>query len=446
LHRVQGSATRPGTPLVMHLRMGSYRIAPRAVLRRREGTCFSSPNDDEVGALRRRDPPGASAASGAIKLVRLTDDELRLRTLRRQFPPIQGRGPAAVVELIRQLGPIQSQVPRAPFLTISSRLPGASYGTVCALFESHQLLKTSNIRGTVHTSVPEQFAWLDAVARRSRAAQLRTVLKLHQVTPEQLATEIETFASKDWTPRSEIVAHARAWMAEREIGGDTQVPDVLSDGLLWGHSGLLRRPRDTRWDKRTDMFHQRARSLLPDLPDWDFAEALTRLVPIHLGSYGPALREDLAFFFGTGLGAVDDALRRLGDKIIRLRGPNDESYLDLATAGDSGQSDPGLRLLPEFDGLLVGYHGRNRIRFVTEQQLPKVWAKVNGLFSPVVLYAGHLVASWKTITKGHRTDIEVAMLDPHPVLADDLFEDAVAATEQVLDLTITDLRVRPPLR
>ena len=38
------------------------------------------------------------------------------------------------------------------------------------------------------------------------------------------------------------------------------------------------------------------------------------------------------------------------------------------------------------------------------------------------------------------------MLDPHPVLADDLFGDAIAATEQVLDLTITDLRIRPPLR
>ena len=378
--------------------------------------------------------------------MRVTDEDLRLLTLRRQFPPIRGRGPAAVVDLIGRLGPIQSQVPRAPFLTISSRLPGVSYGTVCALFESHELLKTSNIRGTVHTSVPEQFAWLDAVARRSRSAQLRSVLKLHQVTPEQLATEIEAFASEDWTPRSEIVAHARAWLAGRETDDADQVPDVLSDSLLWGHSGLLRRPRDTRWDKRTDMFHQRARSLLPDLPEWDFAEALTRLVPVHLGSYGPVLREDLAFFFGTGLGAVDDALRRLGDEIIQLRGRNDEAYLDLATAPDNGQSDPGLRLLPEFDGLLVGYHGRNRTRFLTEQQLPKVWAKVNGLFSPVVLHGGFLVASWKTITKGRRTDIEVTMLDPHPVLADDLFADAIKATEQVLDLTVTDLRVRPPLR
>jgi hypothetical protein len=38
------------------------------------------------------------------------------------------------------------------------------------------------------------------------------------------------------------------------------------------------------------------------------------------------------------------------------------------------------------------------------------------------------------------------MLDPHPVLADDLFADAVAANERVLELKITDLRIRAPLR
>jgi hypothetical protein len=378
---------------------------------------------------------------------RLSHDELRQRTLRRQFPSIPDRGPDAVVELFRRLGPIQSQVPRAPFLAIASRLPGVTYETVCELFESHQLVKTSNIRGTVHTSVTEQFPWLDAVARRARAAQLRNVLKLREVSPEELAAEIESFAATDWRPRSEIVAHARAWLAERETGDEAgNAPDLLSDSLLWGHSGLLRRPRDTRWDKRTDIFHQRARSLLPDLPECDFAESLMKLIRVHLDSYGPALREDLAFFFGTGLGAIDDALGRLGDEIMPLRGPNDEAYIDLANAPVGGPSDPGLRLLPEFDGLLVGYHGRNRTRFLTAQQLPKVWAKVNGLFSPVVLYGGHLVASWKTITKGSRTDIEVTMLDPHPVLADELFTDPIAATEQVLNLRITELRVRPPIR
>jgi hypothetical protein len=42
------------------------RIAPLAVLRRREGTWVSSPSDDEVGGLHRRDPRRASLTSEAI--------------------------------------------------------------------------------------------------------------------------------------------------------------------------------------------------------------------------------------------------------------------------------------------------------------------------------------------------------------------------------------------
>ena len=220
----------------------------------------------------------------------------------------------------------------------------------------------------------------------------------------------------------------------------------MHDGVIWGHSGLIRRPKDARWEKRTDIFHQRVRTLLPELPLMDFDAALQGLARVHLGAYGPAQREDLAFFCGVGLSAVDAAVTDLGDEVVRLRGHDDVEYLDLAEPPTGGSTDPGLRLLPEFEGLLVGFQGRNRFRFLTEHQLPEVWAKVNGLFSPVVLFDGRLVASWKTITKGRRTDIEVSMLDPHPPLAEDLFTDAVAATERVLDLRITDIRVRPAER
>ncbi len=147
---------------------------------------------------------------------RLTADELRRRTLQRQFPSIDSTRPDAVLELFNRLGPIQSQVPRAPFLTAASRLPGVSYKTINGLFEEHRLLKTSNLRGTVHTSTRDQFGWLDAVARRSRAAQLRNYLKLDRLDPEDVVTEVEAFTDAEWRTRADIVAHLREWLVERE--------------------------------------------------------------------------------------------------------------------------------------------------------------------------------------------------------------------------------------
>jgi hypothetical protein len=373
---------------------------------------------------------------------RLTVDELRRRTIQRQFPSIDSRRPEAVLELFNRLGPIQSQVPRAPFLAVSSRLPGISYETINGLFEEHRLLKTSNLRGTVHTSTREQFGWLDAVARRGRAAQLRNHLKLDRLAAEDVVAEVEAFTSGGWRARADIVDHLREWLVERESPASAAaVQDTLPESLLWGHSGLLRRPRDHRWEKRTDIYHQRARSLLPELETYEFSAALRALVRVHLGSYGPATRDDLSFFLGTTLGAVDAAVRDLGDEVVRLAGPDGMDYLDLADLPTDGQQVSGPRLLPEFDGLLVGYSRKNRARFLTEQQLPSVWAIVNGLLAPIVLYRGRIVATWKTLTSARCTDIEVRMLDPHPPVPEHLFADAVKATEQALALTIRDLRV-----
>ena len=58
---------REGTRLV---EADESRIAPPAVLRSSEGTCFSSRSDDEVGGLQRCDPRWASLASEAIKIAR----------------------------------------------------------------------------------------------------------------------------------------------------------------------------------------------------------------------------------------------------------------------------------------------------------------------------------------------------------------------------------------
>jgi Winged helix DNA-binding domain len=376
----------------------------------------------------------------------LTADDLRRTTLQRQFPSIGGRGPDAVLDLYGRLGPIQSQVPRAPFLTASSRLPGVAYETVRELFAGHRLVKTSNLRGTVHTSTRELFGLLDAVARGPRAAMLRNNLDLGTLSAAEVVAEIERFCADDWRPRKDIVDHIHSYLSEHD---GSAAHTTLADNLIWGHSGLLRRPRDTAWEKRTDIYHRTARSVLPpvlpELASREPAQALAELILVHLRSYGPATRADLAFFFGVGLGQVDTAVASLGDGVARLSGPDTQTYLDDADPPRGGDPDPGLRLLPEFDGLLVGFAGPNRTRFCGPDELSQIWAKVNGLFAPVVLHDGRLVATWRTLTRGKRTDLEVELLRGQPRIADDLFAGQVAAVETVLDLTITDLRVMSPV-
>ena len=376
-------------------------------------------------------------------MVAISRESLAASTLSRQFPALRGLGPAAVLDLFIRLGPTQSQVPRSPFLTAASRLPGSTYETINGLFAEHQLLRTSSIRGTVHTSVRAQFGALDVVARQSRQVQYRQHLKLSALTGDELMAETEAYADLEWRHRPDIVAHLRRWLAEHDPVDAQRAPDVLTDALLWGHSGLLRRPRDGRWERRTDVYHRSARMLLPDIVLPPFEEALATMVRVHLGAYGPAGRDDLSYFFGTHRTAVDQALARLGEQLVALTDTDGDIWWDLAEPPAGGSGDPGTRLLPEFDGLLLGFHGRHRTRFLTEEQLGRVWAKVNGLYSPAVLHHGAIVATWKTLTKGTRVDLEVRMLSPHPALTEADLADPVRATEAALGLTITELRIRP---
>ena len=369
-------------------------------------------------------------------------EELRRTTLARQFPAIDGRGPDAVLELFARLGPIQSQVPRAPFLTASSRLPGVPYEVVRDLFATYQLLKTTSLRGTVHTSTRADFVAADVVARETRAPALRRALGLGGLPPSALADEVERFAGDDWRPRNEIVDQLTSWLATR---GAQFEASTFSANLLWGHSGLIRRPKDSHWEKRTDIFHRTARRVVELPAAAEPTVALAALVRGHLRACGPSTRADLAFFVGTGLGRVDAALRLLGADVVELLGPDDQPMLDLAElagATPTDDPDPGVRLLPEYDALLVGYAGPNRTRFCGAEHLARVWAKVNGVFSPIVLAGGRIVASWKSVGTGDRVRLEVEMLPGEaPLSADDLAPQ-VAALCSVLAISVTDVAVR----
>jgi hypothetical protein len=374
-------------------------------------------------------------------MAALSEEDLRLSTLGRQFPVVTGSGPEAVLELFDRLGPVQSQVPRAPFLFVASRLPGATYATLCALFDSHRLLKTTNLRGTVHTSGRRDFPRLDAVATPPRLTSIRRALGLATETAAQLDAEVRRFCGGQWRARSEIIEHGRTWL-EREAAPPAakRLTGTFPESVVWGNSGLVRRPKDEAWERRTDIVHRAATAVVPDLPQVSPEQALTDLVRRHLAAYGPVTRRDLAFFFGAGLRQVDAAVAALGAELVQRSGPDSATYLDLGEPPVGGAA-PGLRLLADFDGLLLGFEGHNRNRFVDAAGLARIWAKANGVFSPVVLHEGRLVATWRTLTERGRTRLQLTMLGSGR-LAADLFSGPVAALEAALPLRFQDVEVR----
>ncbi len=339
--------------------------------------------------------------------MRLSRDRLAGMTLLRQFPAVRGCGRTALLDLFDRLGPVQSQAPRAPFLTAASRLPGIDKATIRAAFDSHALLKATNLRGTVHTCRPAVFGAADAVSRRARCTVQNRLLGLADagVRVADFVAEIEEFCSGGWRDRATLVDHLLGWLTDRRAGpASGRNPSQIAN-LIWGHSGLLRRPTDDRWERRTDTLHRTAVDAVgPILAPMVGDDAMITMVTSQLAAYGPATRQDVAWWSGSGLRTVDRALSIMAPELARHTGPDGEELFDLAELPVRWAADPGLRLLPEFDGLLLGYAPAGRSRFLDPVHLDRVWSRSNGTFTPVVLVDGRIGGAWRTLpgTTGER--------------------------------------------
>ena len=371
---------------------------------------------------------------------RWTPERLARTSLHRQFPRIRGRGSAAVVEAYRRLGPIQTQVPRAAHLALASRLPGVTHETITDAFESYAVVKATNIRGTVHTSTAEQHGWLAAACDRPRNQLIANHLKVNGIEARAVTDEIERYASGVWRERTDLVAHMWDWLDKRGAGrSNGAASNTMSDSLLWGHARLVRRPRDNAWERRTDVYHQAASSVF-GAERVPAEAAVEQLVRLHLSTYGPATRRDIAWWMGSTLTPVDDAVTRLGDEVVPYPSQDRDPLLDLAEPPRGG-TDPGVRLLPEFDGLILGYAPANRGRFAHPDHIDRLFARVNGLMSPAVLRDGRIVATWYPRTKGKRTVIEVATLPAYAPVREDEIAGPIADIEAALAIEVADVRI-----
>ncbi|KAA1420035.1 winged helix DNA-binding domain-containing protein [Mumia zhuanghuii] len=375
--------------------------------------------------------------------ARVAPDDLALRTLARQFPTPTGTGVDDLVALYAALGPVQTQVPRAAFLFAASRLPGVTHETVVEAFESYALVKGTTLRGTVHSSTARQHAWSAAVAGPRLDLGLPKALRLDRLTATDVRAESSSYASDDWRDRDALVAHVADWVAEQESDGHGTVADSHARNLVWGSPQLVRRPPDRRWHTRTDTLHRLATHVYAvAADDHDPDVARRELVRVHLGAYGPATRRDIAWWLGDNLRPVDAAIAALGDEVVQIEGAGGTTYLDLADAPDGSAYAGGVRLLPEFDGLLLGFEGSGpeRGRFTALDNMARIFNRINGTTTPIVLDGTRITAQWRIVPRGSRIDVEVLPLPGERVPDESAVSDALPAVEAVLGTEVADLR------
>jgi hypothetical protein len=363
-------------------------------------------------------------------------DELRGLSLARQFPDVDGRGPDAVAETVRRIGPIQSQTARSPYAALGARLPGVTHDAVTVAYESLAIVRGSSIRGTVHTSTADHHVLLDAATRVGQRAVWVRTLPLARSEPEDLWAATETFAAETWRTPDELLDHVRDWLAEH----DEQTPEVIDRGLgrylTFGHGGLLRRPLKGPWSGQGAPGYRAAAALLPDRVRPD--DALLEAARLHNASYGPSSRRDVAWWSGLGLRQVDSLLERLD--LVWRDGPGGLPYADVPDA-PAARDLPGVRLLPEFDATLCGYDPKARDRFVEPADHERLWHKSNGYMLAPVLVDGRIGGYWRIEGSGRERSVAVTSFAGSRRPRKTELDEPVASLSTVLDVRLGSVTV-----
>jgi hypothetical protein len=310
---------------------------------------------------------------------------LNRTTLHRQL--LLGRSGMSTMDAVRRLVAMQAQAPNAPYLGLWSRLSGFAPADLTARLEDRSVVRSSTLRGTQHLVQAQDYRWLRPLVAPTlaRARQAAFGKVTAGVDLAELAAAGEELLSGRTLTRTQL----RDELAPRW-------PSAAPDALAWSvqtlvpvvhppPNGTWRRGGATPFALATEWL---GRPLAEPDP--------RRLVRRYLAGFGPATVRDMQMWSGVpGLTEVVSAmpdLVRLGDRYDLP----DQTYPDPDTPAP-------VRLLPEFDNLIVAFADRTRL-------MPDEYRKricVGSMVAPTVLVDGTVRGSWKLRFARERATLSV---------------------------------------
>jgi Winged helix DNA-binding domain len=310
---------------------------------------------------------------------------VEVRALNRALLARQGlleRWRVSAADALERLVGMQSQVPDAPYVGLFSRVEGFAPAELARLMEERGAVRTSLMRGTLHTVTARDclslhpvmapvarrgFASGSPFGRRVAGVELATVLaharELLREGPLTLADLRRAFAARWPEHDAEALAYAVRYLVPL-----VQIPPRG----VWGRS------KQATW---------------ATVADWLGAEpapggAPEAVLRRYLAAFGPATVADMRAWSGlTGLRDVVARMNLVEDEDGRYDVP------------DAPRPDPATpappRFLPEFDNVLVAHDDRTRVIPPEHRD-----AVVRDLGRPWLLVDGFIAASWRPAPDG----------------------------------------------
>ncbi len=288
---------------------------------------------------------------------------------------------ASVEEVVRLVAGLQAQDAPAAALGVRARLAGATASAVDrARFEERSVARVWCMRGTLHLVAAEDARWLVALLGPVGLARGRRRREQMGVTPEAAAAVPATLADGPRT-RHEIAEHVRA--AGHRLADDPQAAIHLVMAAAAEGSVI-----EAAWRGREPTYALTGDWLGPPglLPDRD--SALAELARRHARAHPPAGPEDLAAWSGLPMGDARRAFAAIAGELEEVELLGRRAWVPPGLE----PAPPAVRLLPAFDGILLGH--RDRALTVRPEHARAVLPG-GGILRPTVIADGRVEGTWR---------------------------------------------------
>ncbi len=312
-------------------------------------------------------------------------------------------------EVVRHLLAVQAQDARGARLAIRARAMGLAVCHVDEALQQKELVVSWLNRRTLHLVAAEDYWWLHTLTTPQLATGNGRRLQQEGVTPAQARRGIDVIVAAV-TSGPQTRAQLRGFLDAAGIPTSGQaLVHILVAATLEGH--IVRGPMVGG----EQAFVAVDAWLGPPPSPIDRDDALALLARRYLAGHAPASSEDLAKWAGITLA---DARRGLASAV-----EIDKSVGEL----DGPERLPVPRLLGPFDPLLLGWVSR---KMLIGSQGSVVTS--NGVFRPVALVGGRVVATW-SLSGG-----TVRIVPLEPISAGDLAQLVADAADVLRYLGLPD--------
>jgi len=298
-----------------------------------------------------------------------------------------------LVSVCRDVGGIQAQVMSAAELSLWTRRRETRRADVqAALWQRHELVKTTCMRMTLHLVAARDFPTFIAAMKPSSLANMHRLLARIGASPKHVDTMVRTVmdaladgpkTQQDLLARAKQKAERgmRVWL---KYAWSAMRPAILEGLICYGP------PRGAEATfVRVDQWlpKQQAPGGI------DPADARAEMASRFLTAFGPATPRDFSKWSGLRSKDAQGAFDALSDDLVRVTVDGVPGLMlrrDLHALADSSL-DATPRLLPAFDTYLLAHAAKDHL---IEPRFYKRVYRNQGWLSPVILVSGRIVAVW----------------------------------------------------